>query len=368
MSDSLRVALVGTGTVAQVVYLPLLQRRHDLFEVRALCDRSTTVVDAVGDRFGVAPAHRYTDVAALIGEERLDAVILLASGSHGALARALLDAGTAVLCEKPLAYTLREADALAGDGRLQLGYMKLCDPAVGKAREWMDRLGAVRAVEVSVLHPTMEAQLNHLRIPPVIDPHAGSSSTADVAALRWEALGPAAAHFGALYTDVLLGSLVHDLAVMRDLVGALVEIDFVEVWPEGVHPPSVEVSGRLAAGGRASLRWHFLPTRPTYRERIEVHGEAGSLTLEFPAPYLLHAPTAVRLETGASEEVLRRQFSSTVEAFETQLEAFHRLVTDDVRPPAGSAEGRAEIVTCQAMVRRLAAQRGVKLGGEAARP
>lgn len=184
MSRPMRIAVVGTGAVAQVVYLPLLHRRGDLFELHALCDRSETVLKAVGDRYGMLPANRHTSLAAMVDGVTLDGVILLTSGSHGALARAVLDAGLAVLCEKPLAYTLREADALAGEFRLQLGYMKLCDPAVAVARRWLEDIGALRAVEVVVLHPSMVAQLNHLRLPPVTEPVGTVADDGEVAALR----------------------------------------------------------------------------------------------------------------------------------------------------------------------------------------
>jgi myo-inositol 2-dehydrogenase / D-chiro-inositol 1-dehydrogenase len=56
-----------------------------------------------------------------------------------------------------------------------------------------------------------------------------------------------------------------------------------------------------------------------------------------------------------------------VEAFEEELLAFHRLVTEGAPTAAGIAEGRADIVTCQRIVRRLADGRGIELAGEAAR-
>ncbi|HEV2896224.1 MAG TPA: gfo/Idh/MocA family oxidoreductase, partial [Actinomycetota bacterium] len=60
-----------------------------------------------------------------------------------------------------------------------------------------------------------------------------------------------------------------------------------------------------------------------------------------------------------------REDRSTVEAFEQELVAFHRLVTDGRPVAAGIAEGRADIVTCQRIVGRLAERGGVELAGEA---
>lgn len=65
----MRIALVGCGAVTQAVYVPLLSRRRDLFEVSAVCDLSRTLADAVGDRLGAA--GRYTSVDDLLAMRRL---------------------------------------------------------------------------------------------------------------------------------------------------------------------------------------------------------------------------------------------------------------------------------------------------------
>ena len=135
-----------------------------------------------------------------------------------------------------------------------VGYMKLFDPAVEEAvrvaRDPDAPMGALRAVEVTVLHPTSESQLAHAHLlPPPDDIDAttlaglrGRSSELDT-----EALGAAAPALGPLYSGILLGSVVHDLAVVRAIAGDPTAIDHVETWPDGAWPPSV--SDRGAPGG-----------------------------------------------------------------------------------------------------------------------
>jgi predicted dehydrogenase len=154
-----RIALLGCGAVTQAVYVPLLSRRRDLFEVTAVCDLSPTLAAAVGDRLGAA--RRYTMLEDVLAAGGFDAVLVLASGSHGDAVRRSLAAGHAVFCEKPLALTRAEVAALP-EGRLMVGYMKQYDPAVRRAEELLAELGgpgAIRAVEVTVLHPSGESQL-----------------------------------------------------------------------------------------------------------------------------------------------------------------------------------------------------------------
>jgi len=56
--DQLRVGVVGCGMIAQIMHLPYLSELPE-FRLTALCDLSRTVVEAMGERFGVAA--RYTD-------------------------------------------------------------------------------------------------------------------------------------------------------------------------------------------------------------------------------------------------------------------------------------------------------------------
>ncbi|HXG40962.1 MAG TPA: Gfo/Idh/MocA family oxidoreductase, partial [Candidatus Limnocylindrales bacterium] len=134
-----RLGIVGLGAVAQAVHLPLLARLPDRFAISAICDLSRSLVDSLGARYGVPASARTTDPTDLLARDDLDGFLVLTSGSHAPLAAAALETGRPVFVEKPLAYTVAEADRLAeiaraSGGRLQLGYMKLYDPAVVAAR------------------------------------------------------------------------------------------------------------------------------------------------------------------------------------------------------------------------------------------
>lgn len=368
----MRLGIAGLGAVAQAVYLPLLARHPERFGVAAVADLSPVLVAAIGDRLGLPRSARFESAEELLTSADIDAVLLLASGSHGALAEAALSRGVPVLCEKPLAWTLEEADRLAAlpaAERLLLGYMKLYDPAVQRAAELARGRSALRSLEVTVLHPTSEAQLAHAALLPSqgVPSERARALAEEADTLLRRALGPAAAVLGRLYSDVLLGSVVHDLAVMRVLAGDPETIDHADAWPHGGGiesgpPGSVAVAGRLAGGARFSIRWHFLAAYPAYREEVRLHHEVGSIELAFPSPYLLHAPTELSVSGAASTWT---HFRSTEEAFERQLLAFHALWRRQERPRAGIVEGRTDIATCQRIAVALARSRGLKVGGEA---
>src|ERR1700682_5809963 len=75
----LRVGIVGCGLIAQVMHLHYLRELSDRFEIAAVCDLSRTVVDRVGEAYGVD--RRFTHWPALL-EEPLDAVLVLTTGLH----------------------------------------------------------------------------------------------------------------------------------------------------------------------------------------------------------------------------------------------------------------------------------------------
>ena len=377
MSDRVRLGILGLGAVAQAVHLPLIDRLSDRFEIAAVADLSPGLVARLGERHRVPVDRRFASLDAMLAAGTIDALLILTSGSHGDAILAGLDRGLPVFAEKPVTWTLAEADAvaarLAADprGKLQVGYMKLYDPAVAEGLAVtadVGRAGPVRSIEVCVLHPTGERQLAHARLlpPPTDVPDDVITRLRDEQArLRSTALGPAATRLGQLYSDVVLGSIVHELALIRAFVGNPTDIDAVDVWPADRWPPSVGITGRLAGDARFAIRWHFLPDYPAYREEVRVVTEQTTVELEFPSPYLIHAPTELRIAERGGRGRRDIQYHSVVEAFEEELLAFHALVTDGTLPKAGIVEGRADIVTSQRIVARHAEQIGLPARTEA---
>jgi predicted dehydrogenase len=382
----LRVGVAGLGAVAQAVHLPLLARHPDRFRIAAVADLSPSLRDAIGGRHDVPTGHRVALGEDLLTLEGLDAILVLTSGSHGAIAAAALHAGKTVFVEKPLAYTLAEVDRLADlamshpPGRLQLGLMKVHDPAVRRLGELLREHGdPIRSIEVVIVHPPPEPQLAHANVlpPPRDVPSEALAAIREAdGRLARAALGvEAPARLQRLYTNVVLGSIVHDLAIVRAIASDPVAIDHVDDWPEDAWPPSVSIQGRLADGARLSIRWHYLEGVPSYREEVRVHTAERTYELVFPAPYLLNRPTTLTVtedDPGATRipqhmRAERRSVHvSNEEAFETQLLAFHALAVDGTPPPSGIPAGRTDVIICQAVARRFAELRGWPIGGEAA--
>src|SRR5690606_2430380 len=125
--ETVRIGVAGLGAIAQVAYLPLLDRRRDLFRLAAVCDLDREHAEWFGHRFGV-PA--YDDPERMLDAGGCDALLVLTSGSHGALVRAALERGLWVLSEAPLGYSGPEVirhlcvTVLRPPGRTQLLFAK----------------------------------------------------------------------------------------------------------------------------------------------------------------------------------------------------------------------------------------------------
>lgn len=372
-AQQLRLAVVGLGGIAQTAHLPLIRRRWDLATVVAIADLSAQRCATVGELYGVPVEHHYLNLGALLDAEQVDGVVLLTGGSHGPETLECVRRGIPVLCEKPLAFTTQEADEIAaaeakhGRPMVLVGYMKEYDDATAQALAAIPATG-IRAVEVEVLHPADDAQLAFANLlPPTddLDPTVLDGLTAATGRTIDAAIGAdVPGMLRTLYTNVLLGSIVHDISLLRHLLGGIQTVDGALHWPPQVMPGSIEVRGTIADGARLHIGWHFIPDYPAYRETVTIHHATGSVQLVFAVPYVLNIPTELTVVTSTGSGEQRSVSRASTEAFENELVAFHAMVTKQVAPRSGVQEGRADIVTAQQMTRVLAESEGIVLGGE----
>ncbi|HCA86821.1 MAG TPA: dehydrogenase, partial [Streptomyces sp.] len=144
----------GWRTAGRVFDLPLTP------VMSAVCGRDPVAVRAAARRHGWAAAE--TDWRALIARDDVQLVDICTPGdSHAEIAVAALEAGKHVLCEKPLANTVEEAEAMVAAaararerGQLAMvGFNYRRVPALALARRMVaaGRLGTLRHVRVTYL-------------------------------------------------------------------------------------------------------------------------------------------------------------------------------------------------------------------------
>ena len=348
----LRVGVIGCGTVAQIMWLPNLRELDDHFEIAAICDLSPGLIASVGDYFGVP--QRFQDYHDLVTQD-LDMVIVLTPGSHAPAAIAALEAGKHVIAEKPMCFTLREADAMIAAAtragrQLMVSYMKRYDPGYRYGREAVRAMRDLRYVQINVLHPDPDFYFAHHRIRRFNDVPADilAALQEEDDRLTVEAIGAVPPLLRRLYREVILGSMCHDTNALSGILGPPDDVLLTTIWPEETIHPTVTTVLAYADGPRVVLTWSYLAGLRDYFEELAFIGESGRVRIQFPSPWLKHFPTPVEvqgMEDGA--EWRKRVNVSYAEAFKEELLHFHHCVTTSESPLTDGADGRADIALLQ---------------------
>lgn len=339
---TLRWGVLGLGTIARAVHLPLIARLpgHELVVVADLDpDRSAELAA----RYGA----RASDAAALFAADDVDAILVATPGRHAQHALTALRAGKHVLAEKPFALSVAEAveaaESAAATGlHLQVGYMKVHDRAVEHAVAALGGIGSVRLVQISVRHPVDGPQVEHLRMSPPAPLPASAvelvavDEAAEQRALDTSVGAEASPASRGLFRSVLNGSIVHEFSLLRALGFGLPTFDHGDLIAWEGAPPTVFATGRLESGARFVLDWAWTADRPDYRETVRITGTAGDVELHVAPPYRLDATSAVVVVDPAGE---RRPVLPADGAFQRQLESFATAVAGGPPHPHAGVDG-----------------------------
>jgi predicted dehydrogenase len=365
MPDRVRIGVVGCGLIAQVMHLHYLGELSDRFELAAVCDISPGLAAGCAERFG---AHRaYTDWESLI-EDELDAVLILTSGDHAPVALAAARAGLHVFVEKPMALCSYSAEALvrAADSsgvQLMVGMMKRYDPAYERLAALMPALDDVRLVRVTTLESPLEPYVAHY---PMLRGNPPPSARLDELRLAEEkeidlALPDADEPTRWCYRWILLDNLVHELNVLRGVLGEPTEIRSADLSPR-----CASVCLRFGEVD-CHLSWVDLPGIARYKQEFAFYAPDQRLTLELPSPFLRSMPSKLIVEgggTGTADSFKREEIVSFEEAFKRELAEFADCVATGRAPRTPGIDGVADLRLCEAIARAHQARRPERLAAE----
>ncbi|GGX96315.1 Gfo/Idh/MocA family protein [Streptomyces fructofermentans] len=270
----------GWRTAGHVFDLPLRP------VLAAVCGRDATAVRTAADQLGWAAAE--TDWRALIARDDVDIVDICTPGdSHAEIALAALAAGKHVLCEKPLANTVGEAEAMAEAARaagdrgqvamVGFNYRRLPAAALARTMVAEGRIGHLRHVRVTYLQDWL------------VDPQFPLTWRLRKESAGSGALGDLGAHIVDL-AQYLAGEPVVGVSALTETfvrerplpTGASVGLSA----SAGGHLGPVTVddaalfTGRFGSGALASFEATRYATGRKNSLRIELNGEEGSLAFD----------------------------------------------------------------------------------------
>ena len=122
-----RVGIIGCGGIANGKHMPSLKKLPNVKMV-AFCDLIPERAEKAKAEYGTPDAAVYTDYRELVARDDIEVIhVLTPNSSHAELSIAALEAGKHVMCEKPMAATYKDAQAMVDAARksgkfLTIGY------------------------------------------------------------------------------------------------------------------------------------------------------------------------------------------------------------------------------------------------------
>jgi predicted dehydrogenase len=263
---SRRVGLAGAGWVSRY-HLPAWLGEAGRAEVVAIADPSAAQLERERERHGIP--RGFTSVEAMLDEATIDILDIAAPREmHAPLVRLAAERGLAIICQKPLAPTLGEAEALVAGlpagTRLMVHDNWRFRATYRRLRQWLDagRAGALRRVELHYLSSGMIPDATGARPAIVRQPN-----------------------FQTIERLLVMESLIHQLDVLRYLLG---ELDLVSaVIARSTDTILGEDSATLTLRRRSDgipvelvgdLAVHGEP--PQARDQLRIIGGNATLTLD----------------------------------------------------------------------------------------
>src|SRR5690554_6667036 len=133
MATKIKIGIIGCGGIANGKHMPSLAKLDNV-EMVAFCDIIEERAQQAAAEFGTADAKVYTDYTELLADKSIEVVhVLTPNNSHSEITVAALEADKHVMCEKPMAKTSAEAQAMIEAAKrtgkkLSIGYQNRFRP------------------------------------------------------------------------------------------------------------------------------------------------------------------------------------------------------------------------------------------------
>lgn len=319
--NPIRIGVAGCGKIASSSQIPGFLKCADA-RITALFDTDASRAEAV--RASKAPdAQVFQDFEGMLRSGKIDGVTLCTPNFlHHPMTLSALAAGVHVLCEKPMAATLKEADEMIAAARraervLQINQSCRYLPVYRRLAE------LVALGEIGKVH--------HIRCM-----RSGGNSP-DMA---WS---PGATWFVSKQAQggVLLDIGIHMADIMRHIVGEVESVSaVVDTRRSDIDvPDNVSALMRFQSGatGVLELSWTF----PVGAGLLEIYGSAGTLRTGFgPAGIEIIKPGTPKPET---------RLESPVDDGFSSYASFIEAIQGKTPSPTSGEYGRRALALCAAM-------------------
>jgi predicted dehydrogenase len=329
----LRVGILGCGPIAQFAHLESAVKARNC-DLHAICDVAGDLVQRMGDFY--QPTRRYSDYQAMLGDPDLDAVIVATSdGFHVPASMQALAAGKHVLCEKPIATSVEDAEALraavGASGRLlQIGHMKRFDVGLQEGREF-----AVGAMGAQLGFKAWYCDSTHrYTMTDAVQPLPIASAVAKK---------PADNPKGDLQRYYMLAHGSHLVDIARYFCGEIVEVEARLNQRFGAYCWFVDVAFANGCIGHLDLT---VAVRMDWHEGLTLYGEHGSVLAKTYNPWYYKSSDVEIFDE--RDATYRRPLGADGHFYRRQLEGFADSVLN--QQPVKGADAEDGVASVRAMV------------------
>ena len=339
-----RLGVIGCGAIAQIQHLPNLASLREEFEVVTVCDRSPALAEYVANTFHVQ--NFTTDYNDLLASD-LDALLLCHTDPKTTVAVGAFEAGKHVFMEKPICYSIQDADAIIAAARQSgkvglVGYVKVYDPAFELAKREADEMDDIRFVQINHLHPNNKLHLSQYRIKRFDDLSPRESVEGKGEKRKsLQAIGDVPSHVEQAFFTVS-GSMIHDLYGLHILLGEPKAVISTEIWNDG---RAINTVLEYPTGTRCVATWVDLPKLWDFKETLEVYGDDKRVILSYPTGFARGIPTNITVQEidGSGRSFRKEPAVSWDGAFTQELRHFHECIVRGTPPRTPVDDARSDI-------------------------
>lgn len=270
LGETLSVGIIGCGGIAQVH--SEAWSRPPVAKVSAVCDIVRPRAEALAQKVaakGTGTPIVHEDYARLLGEAGVDAVsICLPHYLHGPVTMAAAEAGKHVLCEKPMATTLRDADMMTAAARrnnvkLGISFQYRFSDEMRRVKAALDQGALGRPVLADAWVKWYRDDREYFHKDAVAESWRG----------KWSTEG------GAL----LINQGVHTIDLLQWFMGPVeAAAGFTETLTHRIEADDVAVASLRFRSGALGVIEGSLSIRPREAEisQMQIHGENGSILIQ----------------------------------------------------------------------------------------
>ncbi len=307
----LRVGVLGCGAIAQAAHFESCVKARNA-ELHSICDVAPDLLERM--KWTHQPRRAYSDYQAMLADPELEAVIIATADQfHVPAARAALEAGKHVLCEKPVGVSVEEVEELRKTVRasglvFQVGHMKRFDAGLEAARDFVEKeMGEMLALKAWYCDSTHRYPMTDAVQPAIVTSSASRRPAGNPKANR------------RAYYMLAHGSHLVDTA--RFLGGEIVEVQTRISERFGAYCWFAGASFASGALGHLDLT---VAVRMDWHEGLQIYGERGSILAKTYNPwyYKTSEVDIFREATGATTRIL----GADGHFYRRQLEGFANTV------------------------------------------